>query len=167
MYRKEDIKAVTKAAFYDLLARQLAALLEGERDAVANMANTAALLFDTLDSVNWVGFYRYTGSALLLGPFCGKPACVHIELAKGVCGTSAAKNETLLVPDVHKFAGHIACDAASRSEIVIPIVQNGTLFGVLDIDAPIVGRFDEQDKIGLEKIVKLFIDATTLSERML
>ena len=139
---------------YDLLSRQLDALLEGEPNVMANLANASALLNQFLDRVNWAGFYVMDGEdELVLGPFQGLPACVRIPLGKGVCGTAAKDRETKLVEDVHAFPGHIACDAASRSEVVVPIEVDGRLFGVLDIDSPEVSRFTQEDADGLEKFV--------------
>ena len=123
-------------AAYDELARDLAALLSGERDLIANAANTAALIYDALPGLNWAGFYLYKSGELVLGPFQGKPACVRIAIGKGVCGTAAARRETVLVEDVHAFPGHIACDSASNSEVVIPLLRDGELLGVLDLDSP-------------------------------
>jgi len=148
-----------KAADYVRLREELAALLAGERDLIANAANTAALIFEALPDVNWAGFYFLKGGALVVGPFQGKPACVRIALGHGVCGTSAARRQTLLVPDVHEFPGHIACDTASRSEIVVPLMVDGALLGVLDIDSPRPGRFDEADAQGLEALAALFVAA--------
>ena len=138
---------------YRQLPASLSSLLEGETDALANLANAAALLYGSLPNINWAGFYVLRGGTLVLGPFQGKPACVRIAMGKGVCGTAAARRETLVVPDVNAFPGHIACDAASRSEIVVPIVANGLLRGVLDIDSPEPARFDEEDRKGLEMFV--------------
>ena len=146
-----------KDADYARLAAELRALLEGERDRIANAANTAALLFEALPEVNWAGFYFLKGGELVVGPFQGKPACVRIALGQGVCGTAAAQRRTLLVPDVQEFPGHIACDAASRSEIVVPLVAGGALLGVLDIDSPRAARFDEADARGLESLAELFV----------
>jgi GAF domain-containing protein len=143
--------------FYRDLAASLASLLEGESDALANLANASALLSQALPRINWCGFYLLRGEELVLGPFQGKPACVRIAMGKGVCGTSAARRETLLVPDVNAFPGHIACDADSRSEIVVPIVAAGTLRGVLDVDSPDPGRFDALDRDGLEKFVSTLV----------
>ena len=137
---------------YALLEGQLAALMEGERDAIANMANMSALLFDALRDVNWAGFYLMKDGMLVLGPFQGKPACIRIPVGKGVCGTAAKTLKTQLVYDVHQFPGHIACDGASNSEIVIPLIKDDRLIGVLDIDSPVVGRFDLKDRHGLEKL---------------
>jgi len=138
---------------YKDLAASLASLLEGEPDALANLSNASALLAEALDRINWCGFYILRGEELVLGPFQGKPACVRIPMGKGVCGTAAARRETVVVADVEKFPGHIACDAASRSEIVVPIVEGGAVRGVLDVDAPAVGRFGEVDRAGLEMFV--------------
>ncbi len=157
MFEPQAIAAVDKAGLYAELENALRALLDGEHDFIANAANTAALLYQTLPDVNWVGFYRLVGDELVLGPFQGKPACVRIPMGKGVCGTAAARRETVLVPDVHQFPGHIACDSASRSEIVVPLVKGGQLLGVLDLDSPNLGRFDEADRVGLEKLVNPFV----------
>jgi GAF domain-containing protein len=146
-----------KAADYASLAEELGALLAGERDLVANAANTASLIFNALPDVNWAGFYFMNGGELVVGPFQGKPACVRIPLGKGVCGTAAARRETVLVADVHAFPGHIACDAASRSEIVVPLVRGGILLGVLDIDSPRLARFDSFDQRGLERLAQIFV----------
>jgi L-methionine (R)-S-oxide reductase len=148
-----------KAADYERLAAELSALLAGERDLVANAANTASLLFHALPDVNWAGFYFLTGGELVVGPFQGKPACVRIALGKGVCGTAAARRETTLVPDVHAFPGHIACDDASRSEIVVPLVNRSALLGVLDIDSPRLARFDSFDQRGIERLAEVFLRA--------
>ncbi len=144
-----------KVAFYQELNTQLDHLLAGETDWVANLANAASLLDLHLDNINWAGFYLWREDQLVLGPFMGKPACVRIPLGKGVCGTAAERRETVVVPDVHAFPGHIACDAASRSEIVVPIVVGDRLLGVLDIDAPIVERFDDEDRVHLEQFVAI------------
>lgn len=144
-----------KETDYELLCRQLGALTDGVGERVSNLANAASLLYNTLEDVNWSGFYLLRGGALALGPFMGRPACVRIPLEKGVCGTAAARRETLVVPDVHRFPGHIACDAASRSEIVVPIAADGGLYGVLDIDSPVPGRFSESDRRGLEAFVRV------------
>ena len=149
-----------KAAGYASLARALTALLAGERDLIANAANTAALLFHALPQLNWAGFYFLRGAELVVGPFQGKPACVRIALGAGVCGTAAARRETVLVPDVHAFPGHIACDAASRSEIVVPLVRDAALVGVLDLDSPLPGRFDEEDARGLARLAQIFLAST-------
>ena len=150
-----------KPAAYAELETSLRALLEGEHDLVANAANLAALLFWSLPQLNWAGFYLVApGRAdLLLGPFQGKPACVRIPIGRGVCGTAAARRETVVVPDVHAFPGHIACDSASNSEIVVPIVRDGELLGVLDLDSPVPSRFDDADARGLEALVRVFVDS--------
>ena len=151
-----------KEAFYTEVANELAALLADERDPIANAANTAALLFDRLPDVNWAGFYIFRGDELVLGPFQGRPACVRIAMGKGVCGTAAAKQQTLVVPDVHAFPGHIACDDASRAEVVVPIRCGDRVIGVLDVDSPVRGRFDATDGQGLERIVSVFQSSTDL-----
>ena len=148
---------VPRSELYADLARSLGSLLEGETDSLANLANASALLAQFLTRINWCGFYLLRDGELVLGPFQGKPACVRIAMGKGVCGTAAAQGETLLVPDVNAFPGHIACDAASRSEIVVPILQNGELRGVLDVDSPDLARFDAVDREGLEKFVRVLI----------
>ncbi|MFJ7467617.1 GAF domain-containing protein [Peribacillus frigoritolerans] len=140
---------------YELVQKQLLALIEDETNRIANLSNAAALLNQFLDEINWVGFYLYEEDQLILGPFQGLPACVRIPMGKGVCGTSAATEKTLRIEDVHQFPGHIACDAASRSEIVIPLMKDGKLLGVLDIDSPITDRFDEMDQQGLEKFAEI------------
>ncbi|HWI49982.1 MAG TPA: GAF domain-containing protein [Rummeliibacillus sp.] len=143
------------AARYNLLAKQLDALLEGEMDTVSNLSNASALLNQFLENINWCGFYLLKNNELLLGPFQGLPACVHIPIGKGVCGTAAESKQTLVVDDVHAFPGHIACDSASESEIVVPIVVDDALYGVLDIDSPYKGRFTKEDQIGLEQFVEV------------
>lgn len=135
---------------YGALIEQLSALTEGVPHPVANLANAAALLWQSLKNINWAGFYLLEGEVLVLGPFQGKPACIEIPLGRGVCGTAAARDCTLVVPDVHAFPGHIACDDASAAEIVIPLRQDGRVVGVLDIDSPLRGRFTEEDRVGLE-----------------
>lgn len=140
---------------YELVQKQLLALIEDETNRIANLSNAAALLNQFLDEINWVGFYLYEEDQLILGPFQGLPACVRIPMGKGVCGTSAATEKTLRIEDVHQFPGHIACDAVSRSEIVIPLMKDGKLLGVLDIDSPITDRFDEMDQQGLEKFAEI------------
>ncbi len=151
MERPAVDSALPKPRLYDELSRALEALLEGEPDAIANLANAAALVGQTLPDINWAGFYLMRQGELVLGPFQGRPACVRIALGRGVCGTAAQRCETLLVPDVHTFPGHIACDPASRAEIVVPLLAGGRVVGVLDVDAPRVARFDEQDRQGLER----------------
>ena len=144
-----DLEALTRA------------LLAGEDDFIANAANLSALLFHELRQVNWCGFYLLKGEELVLGPFQGKVACVRIPMGKGVCGTSASRRETVIVPDVHEFPGHIACDPASKSEVVVPLIDvDGTLRGVLDIDSPVVGRFGEEDARAFERLVALLLEAS-------
>lgn len=147
--------AATKAELYEQLATALRALIQDEQDEIANLANTSALLYHSLPDLNWAGFYLLEQGDLVVGPFQGKPACVRIAVGKGVCGTAAARRETVIVPDVHAFEGHIACDAASRSEIVVPMLRGPQLLGVLDLDSPKPGRFDEEDRVGLESIVAI------------
>jgi len=142
---------------YDLLIKQLKTLVEDEKNAIANFSNASALLNQFLDRVNWVGFYLMEDGELVLGPFQGLPACVRIPLGKGVCGTAASSQETLRVEDVHAFPGHIACDAASQSEIVVPMVKDGQVIGVLDIDSPEKNRFDELDQQKLEEFVDMLL----------
>jgi GAF domain-containing protein len=150
-----------KPTAYAELETSLRALLEGEHDLVANAANVAALLFWSLPQLNWAGFYLVEPRRgdLLLGPFQGKPACVRIPVGRGVCGTAAARRETVVVPDVHAFPGHIACDSASNSEIVVPVVRDAELLGVLDLDSPVRSRFDDADARGLEALVRVFVDS--------
>ncbi|GLC88278.1 GAF domain-containing protein [Lysinibacillus piscis] len=138
---------------FDTLSKQLDALLTGESNMIANLSNASALLNQFLTTINWVGFYLTDGEELVLGPFQGLPACVRIPFGRGVCGTAAANGETVVVENVHAFPGHIACDAASQSEIVIPLIKEGKILGVLDIDSPIVNRFSAEDQAGLEKFV--------------
>ena len=140
---------------YRLLAEQIRSLAEDEPDFIPVLSNTSAIIKDAMDDLNWAGFYLMDKGSLLLGPFQGKVACIRIALGKGVCGTAAQKNETLVVGNVHEFAGHIACDCASNSEIVVPIHKDGEVVGVLDIDSPSFDRFTEEDKKGLEEIVKV------------
>jgi L-methionine (R)-S-oxide reductase len=142
-----------KPALYASLVAQTGALLAGERDLIANLANTAALLYHSLPDLNWAGFYLLKSGELVVGPFQGKPACVRIALGKGVCGTAAARRATIVVENVHEFGGHIACDSASNSEIVVPMVRGKELLGVLDLDSPKFARFDRDDQAGLEQIV--------------
>jgi L-methionine (R)-S-oxide reductase len=146
-------------AAYDQLARDLSALLSGERDLIANAANTAALIYDALPGLNWAGFYLYKSGELVLGPFQGKPACVRIAIGKGVCGTAAARRETVLVEDVHAFPGHIACDSASNSEVVVPLTRGDELLGVLDLDSPQHARFSAGDARGLERLASIFVES--------
>lgn len=144
---------------YSLLTEQLKNMTEAERDPVANLANASALLMMNLEAVNWAGFYLVKDGGLVLGPFQGKPACIRIAFGKGVCGTAALTDTTQLVKDVHTFPGHIACDSASNAEIVIPLRQNGRVVAVLDIDSPVPGRFDEEDRAGLESFAQILEQA--------
>ena len=149
-----------KSTLYDELARQLRELIAGEPDLVANTANMAAPIYHGLPDLNWAGFYFHDGRELVVGPFQGKPACVRIALGKGVCGTAAQTRETQIVRDVHEFPGHIACDSASQSEVVVPLVApDGTLIGVWDVDSPVLARFDEEDAKGMEALCAVFIEA--------
>ena len=140
---------------YPLLVQQLQSITENVPHKIANLANTSALLWEALDNLNWVGFYLREGDTLILGPFQGKVACIEIPMGRGVCGTAAARGETVRVEDVHAFPGHIACDSASNSEIVIPLFRNGEVVGVLDIDSPILARFTPEDQIGLEAVARV------------
>lgn len=149
-----------KAQEYDRVLADLTAVMEGERDFLANMANCAALLFQTLSDVNWAGFYLTRGSDLVLGPFQGKVACTRIGPGRGVCGAAAQRRETVVVHDVHQFPGHIACDSASQSEVVVPLIRNGIVIGVLDIDSPSIGRFDETDAERLQVIAAALLDSS-------
>jgi L-methionine (R)-S-oxide reductase len=149
---------------YREIGVQLSGLFSGERNGLANAANMCALLYQMLPDVNWVGFYFLQGGELVLGPFQGKVACVRIPLGRGVCGTAAARREILVVPDVNEFPGHIACDAASRSEIVVPLVQTGRLLGVLDLDSPNLSRFDLEDRDGLQAAVNLLLQSSQLGK---
>ena len=160
MHALDELPA-DKASAYAELAVSLRALLAGEHDLVANAANFAALLYWSLPRLNWAGFYLVEPASgdLLLGPFQGKPACVRIPVGRGVCGTAAARCATVVVPDVHAFPGHIACDSASNSEIVVPVLRDGRLIGVLDLDSPVPGRFDAEDARGLEALVAVFVES--------
>lgn len=157
MFATEVDRGQPKNTLYRDLAASLESLAAEETDAIANLANASALLFHALDRINWCGFYLARGEELVLGPFQGKPACVRIPMGKGVCGAAAARRETLVVPDVNAFPGHIACDATSRSEIVVPILEEEELRGVLDVDAPEKNRFDEEDRAGLELFVRTLV----------
>ena len=160
MFQARAIGSVEKPQLYRELCQQLEALLSGEHDAIANTANAAALLYHTLPDVNWVGFYFLHGDELVLGPFQGKPACVRILVGKGVCGRAAAERKTIRVENVFAFPGHIACDTASRSELVVPLMKNEKVIGVLDIDSPSTARFDAEDQNGLERIAAIVLTAT-------
>ena len=146
-----------KQKLYASLVVQLLSLLKGEHDFIANAANFSALLFNSVPNVNWAGFYFLQGEELVLGPFQGNPACVRIPMGKGVCGVAAKQCETIIVPNVHEFPGHIACDVASNSEIVVPLFDGERLLGVLDLDSPTIGRFDDQDAEGLNELVTVFV----------
>lgn len=158
MFSVEKTTSEDKHAFYELMLMQLQALLEGEENPIAILSNASALLNECLEQINWVGFYLMKKGELLLGPFQGKVACMHIAVGRGVCGTAVSENKTQLVKDVHAFPGHIACDSASGSEIVIPIRKGNEIMGVLDIDSPILSRFDEIDAMYLEKCVNVIED---------
>lgn len=147
-----------KPALYAALARELESLIAGERDLIANLANAAALLHHSLPEVNWTGFYLWKAGELVVGPFQGRPACVRIGLGQGVCGTAAMQRRSIVVPNVHEFSGHIACDAASNAEIVVPLLPGERLLGVLDVDSPTFGRFDEQDRLGLERFAAVLLE---------
>jgi GAF domain-containing protein len=163
-YHSESHDFSDKRAGYEQLATQLQGLLTGETDPIANAANTVALIFDALPDVSWAGFYFLRGGELIVGPFQGKPACVRIALGRGVCGTAAEKRETLIVPDVNAFPGHIACDAASQSEVVVPLVAAGRVVGVLDLDSARLARFDAADARGLERLAELFVRGSRLEQ---
>lgn len=155
MYDFRPDAAQSKPETYEALAEAAAALVAGERDGVANMANLAALIWQFVPNLNWAGFYRAVEDELVLGPFIGKPACIRIAFGQGVCGTAAAQGETQCVADVHAFPGHIACDAQSRSELVVPVVSHGKVTAVIDLDSPEPGRFDDEDVRGMEAIAKI------------
>ena len=154
----------SKRELYDQLASQLRGLLEGEHDLIANAANFSSLVFHSLPDLNWAGFYLLKDGELVLGPFQGQPACVRIAMGKGVCGTAAAKRETVIVPNVHEFPGHIACDTASTSEIVVPIMKGEKLIGVIDLDSPSQSRFDEEDAAGLETLAGILLASITTND---
>ena len=161
MFEAKAIKVDDKVELYGELTQQLEGLLSGERDPIANAANTAALLYTTLPNLNWAGFYILRSpDELVLGPFQGKPACVRIAVGRGVCGAAVAQRRTMLVEDVHAFADHIACDAASRSELVAPLVRDGRVLGVIDLDSPSFARFDRDDQDGIEAVAEIFLKAS-------
>ena len=161
MFQGKLIETASKTEFYSDLAQQLRSMLEGERDPIANAANTAALLFELMPDINWAGFYFLRkGNELIVGPFQGKPACVRIPVGRGVCGTAVELGRSILVEDVHTFPGHIACDAASRSELVVPLKRHGQILGVLDLDSPSPGRFDADDQAGIEEIASIYVAAS-------
>lgn len=161
MFQTAKIQQADKVEFYRELSQQLNGLLDGERDMIANAANTSALMFEMLPDLNWAGFYFLkSADELVLGPFQGRTACVRIAVGRGVCGTAVAKGQSILVEDVHAFPGHIACDAASRSELVVPLHHDGRILGVIDLDSPIPSRFDAQDQDGIEALAKIFVTAS-------
>jgi len=161
VFEAKAIVAADKPQFYRDLASSLQGLLAGETDPIANTANSAALMFLTMPDLNWAGFYFLRdGDELVLGPFQGKPACVRIARGRGVCGAAAERRQTMLVPDVHAFPGHIACDADSRSELVVPLIKDGRVLGVLDLDSPTPARFDAEDREGVEALAAIIVAAT-------
>ena len=155
-----NFESLSKTELYSELGTQLGALFEGESDFIANAANFASLLFHSLPDVNWVGFYLLKDNELVLGPFQGQPACVRIAIGKGVCGTAAELRQTVVVDNVHEFPGHIACDSASNSEIVVPLIKDGKLIGVLDLDSPSTSRFNDEDARGLNELVHIFLESS-------
>lgn len=162
MFATTAIQQMDKAGFYRELGGQLAALLAGESDPIANAANTSALIFELVRDLNWAGFYFLNSPReLVVGPFQGKPACVRIAVGRGVCGTAVAEGRSQLVEDVHAFPGHIACDSASRSELVVPLLRGKDIFGVLDLDSPLPGRFDAADQEGIERLAALYVAASS------
>lgn len=161
MFQAKAIETDDKATLYRELAQQLDGLLSDERDAIANAANTAALIFTSLPDLNWAGFYFLRSpSELVLGPFQGNPACVRIAVGRGVCGAAVEQRRSMLVEDVHAFPGHIACDAASRSELVVPLIRDGRILGVIDLDSPLPERFDFEDQRGVEAIAAIYVKAS-------
>ena len=160
MFAASPLRQGSKAQLYAELREQAAALLHGERDWIANAANLSALLFHSLPQLNWAGFYWMKGGELVLGPFQGKPACVRIAVGRGVCGTAVKERRTIVVPDVEEFPGHIACDSASNSEIVVPLLRGDQVLGVIDLDSPLPGRFTAEDAEGLERLARLFLEAS-------
>jgi L-methionine (R)-S-oxide reductase len=159
MFAATRIESNIKSELYAGLAEQAHALLAGERDRIANAANFASLVWYALPDINWCGFYFFDGTELVVGPFQGKPACVRIALGRGVCGTAAVRRETQVVRDVHAFEGHIACDSASRSEIVVPLVDGDRLIGVWDVDSPSIARFDDEDRAGMQHLCEIFVES--------
>ncbi|WFP74556.1 GAF domain-containing protein [Mesorhizobium sp. WSM4906] len=165
MFAATAIDTSNKPAFYDELATQLKALLEGEADSIANAANTSALIYQMVPDLNWAGFYfLQSDEELVLGPFQGKPACVRIKVGKGVCGTAVDLGMSMLIKDVHDFPGHIACDADSRSELVVLLRDADGVFGVLDLDSPLPGRFDKDDQAGIEKLAAIYVAASSFDD---
>lgn len=167
MEKIDKINFDTKDKFYNYLNMKLTGLICEEKDWLANLSNASALMWMLMEEINWIGFYLYKNGELVLGPFQGKPACTHIEIGKGVCGTAVETKSTQLVKDVHEFPGHIACDSQSNSEIVVPIIIDDRIIGVLDIDSPIINRFDEIDKKHIEKFVSLLIKYIVFPERFI
>jgi L-methionine (R)-S-oxide reductase len=159
-----DVSSTDKVALYSRLDEEVKAIVAGERDWIANTANCAAILFHSLPNINWAGFYFLKGKDLVLGPFQGRPACVRIGPGRGVCGAAVAKRQTLVVPNVHEFPGHIACDPTSNSEIVLPLLARDRLLGVLDIDSPLADRFDADDAAGLQAIVASLLAASDVAD---
>jgi GAF domain-containing protein len=164
LHAKTAASPPTKAALYEGLRDRLRKLIAGQTDFLANISNFAALLFTNLPDLNWAGFYLLRGTDLVLGPFQGKPACSCISLGDGVCGTAALKRAAILVPDVHAFPGHIVCDEASQSEIVLPVFKHERLIGVLDMDSPILGRFDEVDREQIDELLRILMEGTVVPE---
>lgn len=162
MFNIDHFKDLSKKEFYESLLFFAKGLMDGERDFIANLANISSLLFNTMEHVNWAGFYLFKEDQLVLGPFNGKPACIRIEIGKGVCGTAVSSKQTQLVQDVHEFPGHIACDGDTNSEVVVPMIVNGAVIGVLDLDSPIKNRFSIEDQQNLEVLVSMIIDACDL-----
>ena len=162
-FQVSESLSTSKSDLYDQLAAQLSSLLAGECDLIANAGNFASVIFHALPDLNWAGFYFLKSDELVLGPFQGQPACVRIPVGQGVCGTAAAKRVTTIVPNVHEFPGHIACDSASNSEIVIPLLKDERLIGVLDLDSPIIGRFDDEDALGLSRLVSVLVESIELA----
>ena len=160
MFQARAITGSDKSEFYRELGQQLEALLGGESDPIANAANTSALLFNTMPDLNWAGFYLMRDAELVLGPFQGMPACVRIPVGRGVCGAAVERRQSMLVEDVHAFPGHIACDAASRSGLVVPLIRDGAVIGVIDLDSPSVSRFDTADQAGIEAIAAIYLKAS-------
>lgn len=163
MFDLKPISSVNVDDLYAEIAQQLTGLLAGERDRIANAANMSALIFTSLPDLNWAGFYFLQGDTLVLGPFQGRPACVRIEMGKGVCGTAAATRQTQRVRDVNDFPGHIACDSASRSELVVPLIHEGRVIGVLDLDSPIPARFTQKDQDGIESLAGIFMAGSSFA----
>lgn len=160
IFKLVEIESGSKIELYSNLSAQLRSLLEVERYFIANAANTSSLLYHGLPDLNWAGFYLLKDGELVLGPFQGEPACVRIAIGKGVCGAAAEIRQTVIVPNVHEFPGHIACDSKSNSEIVIPLIKNGELIGVLDLDSPLLGRFDEEDARGLNELAQIVVECS-------